>query len=510
MASCNKAIIATFLAMLSWPAVGYLLPTSQSTADRRALAQWPTLQDGNLKKLTQDIEAYTSDQFLGRGILLRARELALRGIDTSGNKSVILGDEGWMYLFRYQGLAEYSESYYGSVDEKQWLADIMRQHAEYASRGAKYFYVVAPAKPSIYPEFLPVWTGRQGPRTKWQEIKSRLGDRVPDFVIDLTAFTQQLHAALPCKPLFFKTDSHWTSAAAGLAGFYIADQLQGVSRDFSYYVQLLSTTHPGGKRIGDLPAACGLIGEPESDWHLPVVADNADWWTVGVPAFDETLCNIPPNSWLGWLTIVNTVGASKLLIDSDSFGEGMIPALASRFSELTYVLHRARHGAIFYHLVDRMKPDIVVEEHVETQVEHLFPPTYTAGPAHDPALDVAFNKHVLKQPLGLILDPSTYALASPDEGACEMVTIGSEHVCEFSGLQLSGWVLVGSTPADAVVVVKGNRVIWVDRADGPATHQSCGFSIKIPNLILMRTAGEISILAISGAKVLRIPYTESC
>lgn len=500
----NKVIIGTFVALLSWPAIGYMIPTDQSTTDRRALAQWPTLQDGNLKQLAQDIEAYTSDQFMGRGVLLKAREAVLRSAKISGNKKVILGDEGWMYLLRYQGLAEYSEAFYSAVDEQQWLVDVLNRQQEYSKRGAQYFYVVAPNKQGIYPEFLPIWAGRRPPRTRWEEIQSRLGDQIPDFVIDLSEFLRTLRAACPDQLVFFKTDAHWNSAGGSIAAMYVVDRIQGHVRDIAYYVDHLTSTIDGSLRQGDLVPLCGVNPGLEADRVVPAVLENTDWWSVAVPAFDESIVSIDKNCWRGLMTTVNPTKKGKLLIDRDSFCEAMLPVFSSNYQQVTSVLHKASHGPIFFHLADSLAPDIVIEEHVEDGVVELFPPSYTVAGATGDFLGLAFGKDVLKQPLGLQIQLEQINSAAKEQGSYQ---ISSQKGKRAAGKTFTGWALKDGEVAKAVVLFKGCKALAVDRADSDAGTQPhrCGFAIDLPDAMLDAIEGDVAIVAVFEDGVLQLP-----
>lgn len=495
--SLDKAIIIIFLVLLVGPAIGYTIPASVSLVDRRALASWPSLENGNLQKLARDIEAYASDHFFGRQMLFKTRDGIWRALGLSSNRKVIFGSDGWMYLFRDQGIAEYSESYYRSVNESQWLSDILCRQATCAKYGARYFCVIAPNKQSIHPENLPGWTGRTAPVTRWQEVRARLGARMPECVIDLTDLLLSIRKALPEQPLYFKTDSHWLGATGSIAVSYIQDRIAGNSSDFDLYSNMASRMYPTLDCVTDLLPLVGQKPCSEVDWQLPEVFESRSWWYVGMPALNEA-ANIYRNQMAGITATVNPAGCHRAILIRDSYGVAMLPALCKSYKSMIIANRGAVAGNLFCHLLDRTQPDIVIEEFLEDNAVPRKSLLLLPAPIADKTLNDAFGRDICKLPIAAQLDIDVIPRASSVDGEFRVSSGGSQGI--------SGWVKVNGEPASAVAVVNKGRVIWVDQVhlEHLRDDSFCKFDFQVPAYILEQVTDDLEVLAISSQQVVRL------
>jgi alginate O-acetyltransferase complex protein AlgJ len=313
-----------------------------------------------LREYPAHFETWFDDRFGLRGPLVHLDHWAravLFGV--SPVPKVLIGKSGWLY-FRGEDAKAFDRWYRGSeaISDATLAAiraELLQRQAFLASRGIPFVVVVVPEKYSIYPEYLPDWATPRARQTPFDRLVTALAADTLLHFVDLRA---PLRAAKGPDRLYYQTDSHWnylgasvgygvlmTAVAKLLPGLAIATvprppYVAGVDYYSGDLAQMLGL--PAQFREDDIAPLGKILATPESRCaRLDAAASSP-----GVETFVYRCPNSP---------------RFIALIYRDSMGIPLQPMLAENFSRSTFVTSAQLDAG----LVDRLRPDIVIEEMVE-------------------------------------------------------------------------------------------------------------------------------------------------
>ena len=210
----------------------------KSFPENRELAQfpWSSLDPLDAKQAAQGLEAFFSDNFAFRPILIYAvarAKLMMHATSTpivrlteSGGvflqdlanyrdsalgqpqEAVLLGKQGWMFLndlIDYRGLSITRPPAIAT-----WKNDYIKRQRWVEQQGAHFLLVIAPQKGTVYPEYLPDYAHPLGNKTRRDEyLGSTSGSALR--ILDLTS---SLIRAKQGHQLYYKYDTHWNFSGA--------------------------------------------------------------------------------------------------------------------------------------------------------------------------------------------------------------------------------------------------------------------------------------------------------
>jgi hypothetical protein len=323
-----------------------------------------------LREYPARFENYFDDRFGLRGPLVRLDHWARAVVfGVSPVPKVLIGKSGWLY-FKGEDAKAFDRWYRGSeaisdVTLAAIRAELLQRQAFLASRGIPFAVVVVPEKYSIYPEYLPNWAAPRARATPFDRLVTALAADTQLHFVDLRA---PLRAAKGPDRLYYQTDSHWNylgaSVGYGVLMTEVAKLLPGLAiatvprppyvAGVDYYsgdlAQMLGL--PAQFREDDIAPLGKILATPESRCaRLDPAASSP-----GIETF-VFRCPNPPQY--------------TALIYRDSMGIPLQPMLAENFSRSTFVTS----AQIDAGLVDRLRPDIVIEEMVERALTGI--PYYT-------------------------------------------------------------------------------------------------------------------------------------
>jgi hypothetical protein len=154
-----------FLLISTACALGMPFYKNDGSSQKRALAEFPRLIADNKLNLSfpKEFEDWLQDHIAWRNELVTIRSLALKSIQTSSDKQVIIGSDGWLYF--QETVPDFTGE--GAFTENQLyrLSTVMREVDDaLESKGIPFLVAIAPNKSTIYPEFMPsVYARRSGP-----------------------------------------------------------------------------------------------------------------------------------------------------------------------------------------------------------------------------------------------------------------------------------------------------------------------------------------------------------
>ncbi len=332
------SFIILILAMGLVLSVGILVCGPSQPGANEKLSATPAFQDkdGNWNdSFLKDTATWFSDHFFLRQELISVNNrISAVLFQTSGEDSVILGKDGWLYFD--STLDDYTGQNGMTDKELSAAAHNLELMAQYCrEQGKDFAFIIAPNKNSLYPQFMPDY-GVVSAEHDAQKLLSRL-ENTP--VIDLfAAFGSQNEI------LYFKTDSHWNSKGAAVAADLIN---QRFGKDTDYFGSSYSCTND---YTGDLytmiyPAFAGKEPQPHYDGEL-----NFRFTSKATQPDSITLLTESDNS-------------GSLLVYRDSFGNLLYPYLADSYGSVRF------SRSTSYDLT--LEADHIVVELVERNLDYL-------------------------------------------------------------------------------------------------------------------------------------------
>jgi len=356
----DRVVAILFALALALPLVSLAFTWSRTTTlfEKRPMAPWPPFALS--ATFPPAFESAFADRFGGRDRLIRwhhATLLELFGV--SALATVMHGSGGWYYWLgedglsldrHYRGVAAFPQSY---VDAS--IAELIRRRDWLAERSIAYVVAVVPEKFTIYPEFLPAWVGppmQPSPHDRF--VAAASGSELA--LLDLRP---ALREAKTRERVYYKTDSHWNYLGV-IAGYEaIMGEVQRAlpAGRLPAIARAPRPAHVPGVDFysGDLIDMLGLPGRFREDDVAPfgkVIADGANRCARHVenpaaPGSETFICDRP--------------GLPRAVVYRDSMAFSLIPLLAENFSRVVFVSSRGFDPA----LIEREKPDVVIEEMVE-------------------------------------------------------------------------------------------------------------------------------------------------
>ncbi|MEP7327616.1 MAG: hypothetical protein ABI777_00290 [Betaproteobacteria bacterium] len=357
----DRVVAALFACGLALPGLA-LISTWHTTTTRfenRATAPWPAPEFA--RTFAPAFERAFADRFGGRDFLVRLHHgTLLQTFGVSALGTVMPGRDGWFYWLgedgqslarHYRGTTAFAQS-----DVDGTVAELGRRRDWLAAKGIAYVVAVVPEKYTIYPENLPAWVARSNAPTPYDRVRDAIAR---DGRVNFVDLRPALREAKARDRVYFKTDSHWNFNGA-VVGYSALMQVVAKALPAS----MLTTIAPAPRPTyvpgvdfysGDLVQMLGLPSRLREDDVAPlgkVLGDAAGRCARRLdkgefPGFEYFVCDKP--------------GLPRAVILRDSMAIPLIPLLSENFSRVVYVSSRKLDRA----LIEREKPDIVIEELVE-------------------------------------------------------------------------------------------------------------------------------------------------
>jgi hypothetical protein len=362
--SVDSVVVALFAAVVSLPLITGLTSSGEDIrrTEKRTATELPDfeLSQESLSTFPARFEKFYDDHFGFREQLIRLHNLVkVFMFSVSPSNRVVLGKSGWLfYSSDWDGdpVADYRNLDQFRQDALQRKAGILvRRNNWLASQGIDYLYVIVPNKSTLYPEYMPDRLNRVRPRSLLDQfadhVRGNTGVALLDLRPDLTAAKQTL-------PVYTRTGSHWNDFGAYVGSKAIVEWLGGrfeqIRPESLSAGDFTRTLSPGD----DLALMLGM-DELMTEQAIVRPAWPPD---CGKKAPIET-----PRFTVYWgKSFAQSCGKAgvRALVFRDSFSENLVPYLSEQFGYVAYVWTRPNEKA-FNWFVNRHKPDVVIEIHVE-------------------------------------------------------------------------------------------------------------------------------------------------
>lgn len=259
---------------------------------------------------------------------------------------VLVGKEDWLFLQNDTNRVVEQNSGTLKLTEnqiKKWIRTLEARVAILKNRGINYYFLIAPNKESVYPEYLPDDYKISDDRVVYQLINASKPYNLPLYYpADIFKLYKSEYQLYP------SGDTHWN----GIGGFIAYEYLMNViKKDFTInildweqfeivekemFLDLSNKLTPPRTSILSL----GTIKQPRAQ----IIYDNR-----GI------------NSGRMRVGVNKNTSLPTAVIFHDSFIEIMIPFLMESFGKV-YLLHTP---CVDYDLIEKINPDIVISEMVE-------------------------------------------------------------------------------------------------------------------------------------------------
>ena len=325
--------------------LGMLIPGA-SNAEKMA-DEFPSLitEDGINHSFGDDLESWFSEAFAFRSDIVNTYADIKRQTLNEGNSQVVIGKDDFLFfadtLDSYTGNSSLSDEEIAKAAET-----LLAVQKEAEENGAKFLFVCAPNKNTVYSSMMPDRYVKADPESTEMQ---RLFDKLSENDVNYIDLRDVLKDRADDEIIYHKKDSHWNGIGAEIAFVEIANRLgfDPVSLE-------------GKEKIID--------NKFEGDLDALLYTDKILYDTNVTYDFEGLYVYTCAYSTPMDITITTRGGGQgKLLMFRDSFANALIPYAASSFSEVRF------ERAVPYNtkLIDSFGADYVIVEIAERNIKDL-------------------------------------------------------------------------------------------------------------------------------------------
>ena len=371
----DRALAALFVLTIFLPAALAVLPwkpQSPALTEKRQLAPRPALPAGidDLLTFPQRFNRFFDDHFpLRTQLIQRYNYLRIKIMRQSDQRSVLLGRDGWLFYTQERQLRDFIGRAPFSEEKLEALRGLLEARRDWlAARGIAYLFVIPPAKPSIYPEYMPENYQRARGRTRLDRVMDHMGRHSDITIVDLRS---SLLAAKSEHLLFHRSDTHW-NALGGLAAS--GEIMRAVSQTLGRDMGIIRTWQDFTiqhrvRQGGDLTQMIEL--STHFTENEPYLVPKAGFQPC---ARRQDLVNYLGRDWPDageQFTMHCPQAEIDMVMFRDSFASRLVPFLAEHFRRSTYIWKWNYDAEIFKAVIEKERPQIVIDECGERMLYYL-------------------------------------------------------------------------------------------------------------------------------------------
>ncbi|HEV2740729.1 MAG TPA: hypothetical protein VGU66_19365 [Candidatus Elarobacter sp.] len=305
----------------------------------------------------RDAEREIADAFPLRKQLIQSYDYAkFAWLGDAPRDAVIRGRDGWLFLGAEER-AYLTDPNAASEAELMRLADVYAARAAWCARhGARYVFLLAPNKSTVYAQELPRGLTRvtPTPADRLLPLLRARGIRTIDPRAALVAASRN-------GEVYSKGDTHWNDAGAYVAYRATVAALRDAGvRDTIAPKTIRIYTEPAD---GDLLGMSGVADFVRNHWVRYDFPRRAHAIAIAANASDPA-----PAAFARHTTILDDPTLPTAMVFGDSFSEQLAPFLGESFRRMT-VLHHLTNAIQFdRRAVEAEHPSIVIQELVERTI----------------------------------------------------------------------------------------------------------------------------------------------
>lgn len=357
----NAVLVGIFFIIL-WIPMMHINSGEKSEIENRPLAVMPHLFiDGKINnKFGEEFNRWFSDRFLGRDVLVHRYNSFVQGMNIGGNThpQVLVGKEDWLFYKGDNSVVNFTNSRIPDADKmRQGLAYLRAIDDWCRAHHKKFYYVIAPDKNKIYPEYYPDYI------RKYQPDSHGMGMTFYRYIrensdINVIYPYDALMAAKGDRVLYYTADTHWNSYGAFIAFQEIYRAMFGRAWAEAKFIRRWDKLKHGGDLL-DMLSPSNRELYMKNSFFSPVF-------------YKEISCKSEKKYGLdnGYIECHNPSGRGRAFVLRDSFSTALYPFLAREFK--TTSLHW-RYNLDAADLAEIAKNyDVVILENVERYVLAIF------------------------------------------------------------------------------------------------------------------------------------------
>ena len=303
-----------------------------------------------------------SDKYLWRKDLIKKYNNFKYMIGDRVFANAVIGKDGWLYYTGDMSIQDFQKTSPMNVGNINSIMSILGRYKERVDRyGGTFLLVIPPDKSTAYPQYMPDEIPVIGQISSLDRLVERIGKNHNIQVLDLRSV---LERASISSQIYYKTDSHWNCQGAYYAYAEIISTLAVSHPQLRVYSLNDFQIIPSQKSLLDIPSLMGLNLKEDA--------------MVAIPKFDVKLSTIPvPDGRYAGTSLKTVVNTEKDLPDLMIFHDSFFKACLDKFIEPTFSRTISLHYgdiklADDLALIDAEKPNIVIVEFVERQMEYFF------------------------------------------------------------------------------------------------------------------------------------------
>lgn len=276
--------------------------------------------------------------------------------------NTIVGKNGWLYYDGGLSFQEYQRTdLFDPATLNTFQTELDQVNASLARAGTTLLVVIAPDKSTVYPQYMPDQIPVLGKTSRLDQFVDYMNFHSSTRILDLRSV---LIRASQTQQSYYRTDSHWNDLGAYYGYYAIAGALDQDYPTLMPHRLSDYTLHvvPGGA-ITDLPRSMGYLSIPEDD---PILEPD---FPVSAYTITESLAD---GTQLRLITNPRS-DLPRLLIFGDSFYGALEQFLKPNFSQIVNLPYWAAGGGALWHWVDYARPNIVIIECAERDIQNLVP-----------------------------------------------------------------------------------------------------------------------------------------
>jgi len=366
----DRLYVWGFTGVLAVMAVLFLVLPKEafSETENRSLQKLPVFSWDRLssKEFSKDVELYISDHFPFRTEWVAGKSAAEQLRLQMENNGIYKGKDGWLF-------EKFDEP------DRELLAKYIEAVKLFAQKQteAHLTFLLAPNSIGIYPERLP-WMASAYPQ---QDINKEIGQQLGDSLTFLNGYDILKPEASSPRPLFYRTDHHWTSYGAYIAYRAYAESMGWTPLDEEQFaIRTVTNTFYGSyhtrSQFSGLNPDEITVYEPKTPLQLELqIVDDG---TVTDTLYDESYLDKKDKySYFqggvhALMKLNNKSGhtdMSKLLVIKDSYAHSLLPFLAHHVDEIHVIDIRYYNGSIGKYMNEHDIDNVLLLFNTSTFVE---------------------------------------------------------------------------------------------------------------------------------------------
>jgi alginate O-acetyltransferase complex protein AlgJ len=365
----NVICCAAFVIALCAPGLAALLgfQTFESHVENRLPAPFPKMAWARINAFPRGVENWFADRFGFRRQLVRLASIAKVELRVSPSPRVVIGRGDWLFFAGGGTLDQYRRiKTFSKREVSGWREYLEARRHWLAQRGIHYLVAFPPNKEEIYSDWMPRELTRLRRPSQLDQVLQNLKSHSHVTTVDLRQGMARARKA--GERVYHQTDTHWNGLGAFAAYSAIAGSMQQWFPNVTPMQKnaVVESRHRGsGGDLSGMLALPDYLPERESIEIAPAHprAKSAEP-RVTVPA------NTPPHN-MPRAREVDDPALPRAIFLGDSFLHALVPLFAEHFSRSLFVTPDRLNQS----LIERERPDIVIEERVERYLMEAVPST---------------------------------------------------------------------------------------------------------------------------------------